>query len=331
MPVTVRPRRRRIPALFSILLSVALVLAPGLPAWAGPSSSDVEKQIDASWQQLEPLIEQYDKVHGQLEDTQSKVDGLRKQIEPLQAEVDLAMARVGATSARLYESGPGSQFATLLASGSPANLIDRLSLINVMAHDQTQMVAGVAALRDQYQQQKKPLDNLLGQLSAQDADLNAKKSSIQTQMDHLEQLRQAACGASGCSAGNLQPALCPAEYYGDKGSLAARKACSLIGKPYYWGAAGPSGYDCSGLTLTAWASVGVTLGHYTVWQYDASKPVTRDKLRPGDLVFFYSVSQHMGIYVGGGWMVHAPTTGDFVRMAKLDSPYLPISGYRRPG
>jgi cell wall-associated NlpC family hydrolase len=126
-------------------------------------------------------------------------------------------------------------------------------------------------------------------------------------------------------------ATCPVEYNGDKGSIAAKKACSLIGKPYIWASAGPRGYDCSGLTLAAWATVGVTLGHFTGWQWNETKPVSRANLRPGDLVFFFADRHHMGIYVGGGWMVHAPTTGDFVRMAKIDSPYLPIAGYRRPG
>jgi cell wall-associated NlpC family hydrolase len=123
---------------------------------------------------------------------------------------------------------------------------------------------------------------------------------------------------------------CPQQYYGDPGSIAAKKACSLIGKPYIWGSAGPTGYDCSGLTLTAWKAVGVTLEHYTKWQWNEGKPVTRANLRPGDLVFYYSDLHHMGIYVGNGWIVHAPHTGDYVRMAEIDRG-MPIAGYRRPG
>jgi peptidoglycan DL-endopeptidase CwlO len=305
------------------------VLGPGLPARAAPTPGDLEKQIDTMWQTLEPLIEQYDKVHAQLQDTRTKVDALRKQIEPLQVQVDLAMARVGSTSAQLYEHGPGYGLGALLASGSPDTLVDQLSTIDQMAHQQTEMVSGAARLRDQYEAQKKPFDDLLGQQSAQDADLNAKKTTIQNQMNQLEALRQQACGSSGCSTGNLQPALCPFEYYGDKGSVAARKACSLIGKPYIWGDAGPLGYDCSGLTLTAWAAASVPLGHYTGWQWSETRPVTRAQLHPGDLVFFYSSTQHVGIYVGGDWVVHAPHATDKVRMAKLES--MPVAGYRRPG
>ena len=75
----------------------------------------------------------------------------------------------------------------------------------------------------------------------------------------------------------------------------------------------------------------MSLRHYTNWQWSDSKPVSRADLQPGDLVFFFKDLHHMGMYVGGGWMVHAPQTGDHVRMAKMDSPSLPIAGFRRPG
>src|SRR5439155_1555697 len=84
-----------------------------------------------------------------------------------------------------------------------------------------------------------------------------------------------------------------------RGSIVAKKACDAIGKPYIWAAAGPNGYDCSGLALAAWGSVGVTLGHYTGWQWLAGTPVTRDELRPGDLVFYFRDLHHVAIYVGG--------------------------------
>lgn len=96
-----------------------------------------------------------------------------------------------------------------------------------------------------------------------------------------------------------------------------------------WAAAGPNSFDCSGLTLYAWAKAGKTLRHYAKWQWEDGTPISRSQLRPGDLVFFYPPSlHHMGMYVGGGWMVHAPQTGDFVRMARLDS--FPWAGERRP-
>jgi cell wall-associated NlpC family hydrolase len=326
-----RPARWRtgLVTICSVVVAVLVILAPGLPAQAAPSPGEIENQINDAWEKLEPIIEQYNKVHAQLQDTQSRIDGLQRQIDPLQMQVDLAMTRVGALSADLYKTGPGSRALALVNAGSPTVFADQMTTLEVLAHRQRQQVAGVAALRDGYAAQKKPLDDLKAQLSAQDADLAAKKKSIETQLDDLQKLRLAAYGSAGQAAGNLRPVACPMEYFGDKGSQAAKKACSLIGKPYIWGAAGSAGYDCSGLTLVAWAAAGVTLQHYTGWQWNEGKPVTRAQLRPGDLVFFYQDLHHMGIYVGGDWMVHSPHTGDYVRMAPIDRG-MPIAGFRRP-
>jgi cell wall-associated NlpC family hydrolase len=323
----------RLLAWCAAVVATTLVLAPGLPAAAAPTPSpaEIENQINATWEKLEPTIEQYNKVHGQLQDTQKKIDALQKQMDPLQMQVDLAMSRVGTISAQLYKTGPGSRLTALLEAGSPATFADQLTTLDQLAREQSAQVSAAASMRDTFAAQKKPLDDLKAQLAVQDADLANKKSTIEKQLADLQKLRLAAYGSGGAALGNLRPVACPMEYYGDKGSIAARKACSLIGKPYIWGAAGPSGYDCSGLTMVAWAAAGVTLGHYTGWQWNEGTPVSRANIRPGDLVFYYSDLHHMGMYVGGGWIVHAPHSGDYVRMAQLDRSGMPIAGFRRPG
>jgi len=328
----VMPRSARRALLWCVtVVAATLFLPPAASVHAAPPSpGDIENQINDAWNKLEPIIEQYNQIHGQLQQTQAKIDALQTQIDPLQMRVDLAMTRVGTISAQLYKTGPGSHLLALINSGGPDTFVERMTSLDQLARQQNAQVADAASLRDNYAVQKKPLDDLKATLSAQDADLAAKKNTIQAQMDQLQKLRLAAYGTGGPGTGNLRPVACPMEYFGDKGSIAAKKACSLIGKPYIWGDAGPGGYDCSGLTLAAWASVGVTLGHYTGWQWNEGKPVSRANLRPGDLVFFYSDLHHMGMYVGGGWVVHAPHSGDFVRMVELDRG-MPIAGFRRPG
>jgi cell wall-associated NlpC family hydrolase len=158
--------------------------------------------------------------------------------------------------------------------------------------------------------------------------LAGKKTVIEKKIKDLQKLRVSAYGAGGAARGALRSRPCPAKYTNDAGGKAAAKACSLIGKPYIWAAAGPRGYDCSGLTLVAWASAGVSLRHHTQWQWQNAKAVSRGELQPGDLVFHYSDLHHMGMYVGNNTIVHAPHTGDYVRMASLDIG--PIAGYRRP-
>lgn len=97
-------------------------------------------------------------------------------------------------------------------------------------------------------------------------------------------------------------------------------ALSQQGKPYRWGAEGPGSYDCSGLTLAAWRSGGKSLGHFTGAQYDQTTKISVNSLQPGDLVFFGSYPfHHVGMYIGNGNMVHAPRTGDVVKIVPLSA------------
>jgi peptidoglycan DL-endopeptidase CwlO len=107
-----------------------------------------------------------------------------------------------------------------------------------------------------------------------------------------------------------------------------------LGKPYVWGASGPNSFDCSGLTLMAWRQGGVSLPHWTVAQWAQAKKIPASQARPGDLVFFAfdisdtSTIHHVGLYIGGGRMIHAPHTGDVVREADVYSDGL--IGFVRP-
>ena len=97
-------------------------------------------------------------------------------------------------------------------------------------------------------------------------------------------------------------------------------AMQYLGTPYVWGGAAPGGFDCSGLVMYVYAQVGVSLPHYTGAQFQYGVPVPRDQLQPGDLVFFDGLG-HVGIYVGGGSFIHAPETGDVVRISSLSEGF----------
>jgi cell wall-associated NlpC family hydrolase len=97
---------------------------------------------------------------------------------------------------------------------------------------------------------------------------------------------------------------------------AAQIAMRYLGVRYVWGGATPAGFDCSGLVMYVFAQLGVALPHYAAAQYGFGTPVPRDQLQPGDLVFFDGLN-HVGIYVGGGDMIHAPHTGDVVKISPL--------------
>ncbi|MCD0447921.1 C40 family peptidase [Actinocorallia sp. API 0066] len=101
-------------------------------------------------------------------------------------------------------------------------------------------------------------------------------------------------------------------------AVATRAALDQLGDPYVWAAAGPDSFDCSGLVIWAWAQAGRPgLPHYTGALYDLGTKIARSALKPGDLVFFNSGRSHMGIYVGQGRFVHAPSSGDVVKITQL--------------
>ncbi|MET9432844.1 C40 family peptidase [Streptomyces sp. NPDC006551] len=116
--------------------------------------------------------------------------------------------------------------------------------------------------------------------------------------------------------------------YAAEAAKALAFARGQIGKPYVWGATGPSSYDCSGLTQAAWKEAGVDLPRTTWDQVEAGTRVATDDLLPGDLVFFYDDISHVGLYIGGGKMIHAPKPGANVREESIYS--MPIHGSVRP-
>jgi hypothetical protein len=105
---------------------------------------------------------------------------------------------------------------------------------------------------------------------------------------------------------------------GSAGSRAVRIALQYLGVPYVWGGADPlTGFDCSGLTMYAYAAAGISLPHYTGAQWNSGRHVSQSELQPGDLIFFHSDLHHMGMYIGGGQLIHAPRSGDVVRIVSL--------------
>jgi peptidoglycan DL-endopeptidase CwlO len=99
-----------------------------------------------------------------------------------------------------------------------------------------------------------------------------------------------------------------------RAAVAVHFAYDQLGKPYQWGASGPSSYDCSGLTMAAWGAAGVSLPHSSAAQYGSGPHVSSADLEPGDLVFFGSPIHHVGIYIGHSDMINAPQTGDVVKV-----------------
>jgi cell wall-associated NlpC family hydrolase len=181
-------------------------------------------------------------------------------------------------------------------------------------------------------------DKLAGQLAAAQAQESSLKAARQSA---LAAQAAAAAERATTAAGSAPSGSQASSWSGEagasstQGNTAANWALSQIGKPYRWGGAGPDRYDCSGLTMMAWAQVGVQLLHYTGYQWEEGPHVPLNELQRGDLLFYAtntadpSTIHHVAIYIGNGMMVNAPFTGAFVR---IDSMYAPggLIGAVRP-
>jgi cell wall-associated NlpC family hydrolase len=312
----------------AVLVALGVVLASGTAAHAEPSVADIEKQIDDAWAKLEPTIERHNATAQDLAAKKKQAAVLGAKIAPLELQLDLAMERVTQLVVQDYKSGETSEINAVLSSGSPAVLTERLGLLDHFARQEAQSLRKVSDLLEKYAAQKGPLDALVAQLTVTEKDLAAKTKEIDTEIAKLQALRLKAYGST-TSMGSLRPAPCPATYPGGKAGIAVKFACAQIGKPYVWGADGPGSYDCSGLTMAAWAQAGVSLPHNAYKQRQVVRSISRSQLQPGDLVFYYSDVHHVGMYVGNGWLVHASRPGVPVQMKRYDDGN--IHSFGRPG
>ncbi|MFD4773954.1 C40 family peptidase, partial [Streptomyces sp. NPDC058427] len=170
------------------------------------------------------------------------------------------------------------------------------------------------------------------------AELKKHKATIRTRLADAQRLlatlspaERAAYGSSdsarSADRADRSTARGPVQAPNARAAEAVAFAYGALGKPYVWGATGPSSFDCSGLTQAAWRSAGVSLPRTTYTQINAGRRVGRSELAPGDLVFFYSGVSHVGLYIGNGRMIHAPRPGAPVRIAPIDE--MPFAGATR--
>jgi cell wall-associated NlpC family hydrolase len=186
----------------------------------------------------------------------------------------------------------------------------------------SQRAAARASINSRLVRQQRLLSSIKGEISQLIARQNARQlaaarawrsSSAQSEADQAAALAGAAVGATASTPdGSVAP---PSAYGGVVGI-----AMKYLGTPYVWGGGSPGGFDCSGLIMYAYGQMGVSLPHYTGAQWNMGVAVSRGDLQPGDLVFFNGLG-HAGIYIGGNQMIHAPHTGDVVKITSLTGWY----------
>ena len=320
--------------LAAILLPLTLLSNGPMTALATPATSArLEDQLDQQNRQADQLVEQYNQSNEALKKIRRSLKGLRAEANGAQADVRKLQATLGARASAAYVQGAGSAVAAVLGSNDPAAAIARVQVLELLAtHD--------GDLMDQLGVAGQALDARQGDLvaaeKAQSAEverLEAKKAEVERAADRtralLARMRAADRPQAPTRPSNPVAPPPPSGGGGGSGSAAAvvAYARAQVGKPYCYGGAGMSCFDCSGLTMMAWKQAGVSLPHSSSAQYNVGRRVSASELQPGDLIFYYSPISHVSVYIGNGQRISATHTGDYVRVQSLGSS---IVGYARP-
>jgi cell wall-associated NlpC family hydrolase len=314
-------------------------------------------EIEAIDAQLDRAVEAYNTANVRLSTIEREVTANQRRLEIARANLANARKRVADRVLSLYQSDEPDALTVLLGATSLGDLIDRLDSVNRITSDDARIAAEVIRYRNEVQARERTLEKertaqrqvvatraaqratIQGQLSERQALLSSIKDEI-AQLQAEERGRQARLAAAARaraastqtshSGGQSNPAPSPPPSSppppsGPPASSPPPQthggvvgiALQYLGVPYKWGGASPStGFDCSGFVMYVFAKVGVYLPHSSYMQFQMGRYVSRSQLQPGDVVFFNGAS-HEGIYIGGGQFVHAPHTGDVVKISSL--------------
>jgi cell wall-associated NlpC family hydrolase len=315
-----------------ILLGVLGILCTSLPAQAAPATAaDAARIVAAKAHQLEVLTEKVNTAQVMLTREQAAVQAATATAAKATAVLAVAQREVRGIARSAFTGDSVSPFRAMMTSKNATEFITKVSTLETIAGHQdgvlhTAAVASLTASRARAAAQKAAAaaKAQFGALAGQQAALKKDIAKFQAQYDQLSAAEKlAAVGDTGPAsrAGRTAPAVVtgPIVASSQAAQIAVDTAMAQRGKPYVWAASGPGSFDCSGLMMYAYAAAGIGLPHSSFLQSQMGQAVSRDQLRPGDLVFFYSPVSHVGMYIGNGLMVNAPTAGDVVKVASIDA------------
>jgi peptidoglycan DL-endopeptidase CwlO len=331
------PRRlTRALLLTAVVLPLAGLWMAAVPAGAEPASrQSLEQQLDRLNQEADQLVEDYLEQKAVLDSIRKDIAGLRDRTSKAEKDYRGLQAAVSAQWTAAYVRGTGTDIASLLGAGDPTVALQRMQSLELLAQRNEDMAVSLQAARRSYDDSRSTLVGAEKRQAAEVARLAAKTAKVKDAVRRTEALlarmnsaQRARVVGSGSGGGSTPAAPLPNLPPASGGAAkAVAYAKAQIGKPYAYGADGPGSFDCSGLTMMAWAQAGVSLPHSSRDQYGVTRRVSRSELRPGDLVFYYTPISHVSIYVGNGMRVTATHTGSTVKLQSLGTS---IVGYGRP-
>ncbi|GAA0305020.1 C40 family peptidase [Streptomyces polychromogenes] len=334
--------------------TLALAGAATATAFEGTSHAEpqqtpaqVKAEVDRLYEEAEAATESYNGAKVRADEAERALTGLQEEAARKADRLGAARSALASVAAGQYRSGGLGPAVQLALASDPQDYLERASLLTRAGDRTAAEVASVRRGLDEVGRLRAQADGRLTEVRARRDELARQKSVIEDRLATAQRLlarlsaeeraayearhgggADPAARPAGMAPAGQAGAPAPAPADGSRAAHAVAFAYGAIGKPYIWGATGPGSFDCSGLTQAAWRAAGVSLPRTTYTQINAGRRISRDQLAPGDLVFYYSGVTHVGLYVGGGQIIHAPRPGSTVRLAPVDS--MPWAGASRP-
>ncbi|THV40912.1 C40 family peptidase [Glycomyces buryatensis] len=311
-------------------IAAAMAAAVLLPATAGlltasqasaQSSDEIQEDLDERNADLEKVIEDYNAKKEELEDANELIADIEKELPDLEEAVAERTDAMAELAAAAYTGGEFAMMNSILA-GDPEDFTDRLTLLQNLNETESAQIAEYSAQVEALETRKAELETLQSDADEILQEIDAKQSEIEAEIDDLEADYE---DAYADEHPEPEPSSGGSDYSGD--SAVVSFAYDQLGESYEYGADGPGTWDCSGLTQGAWGNAGYSLSHNVEMQWNETARVSRSELQPGDIVFYDGLG-HNGIYIGNDEIIHAPRTGDVVKIAAID--IMAIEGYGRP-
>jgi cell wall-associated NlpC family hydrolase len=325
-PVPARPVTVRIVTAAGALLIGAGVLAPSTAAADPGTAAEAMEQVRQAAQELAVVDEQVHQAQILVAEQRAAADAAALAATTAQAAVAAYEPQLRAIATSGYTGENQSRVAAFLTSESATELVQQMTTLDMIAAHTNEVIFEVAVLQAAAEEAQAVADEAaavadagLAELQAQQAEVQARIAEYEADFARLTAEEQAAVTTAVAGPALAAPSV--AELPVDPGSAVATviaTALAQVGTPYVWGGSSPGGFDCSGLTSYAFASVGVQLPHSSRAQAGYGQQVSRGELQPGDLVFYGNPIYHVAIYIGGGQIVHARTFGQPLSVTSVD-------------
>lgn len=323
-------RKRLITTLTALALAAAVGFVPG-SAQAEPDIDTVQTRVDRLYHEAEQASERYNDAKLELTELKRDLDSLEADEDRQDAQLEVIRGQVQESIVRQYQGEGLSQVGQVVVSDDPGKFLSQLSTMSAFNDLQTQLfesysreVKALDIRREATEKRAAEVAETEAELAKEKAVIDDKLAEAKALLSRLEDEQREAMLSRSTTTRSM-----PSVSVSGRAGAAVAYAQAQVGDAYVYGAAGPDAFDCSGLTMMAWAQAGVSLPHSSSAQYSSGPHVAASALQPGDLVFYYNPISHVGIYIGNGMIVHAANPSTGVQVAGLYS--MPYTGAVRPG